>query len=141
MLELSDKYQQSGVIPYRLKKNKLQILLITSRKGKSWVVPKGIIEPDMTPQDSAAKEAFEEAGIRGTVSADLFGTYQYQKWEGTCRVRLYLMRVNEECDVWPESFRTREWLTIDDAIERIEHSELKAILQNLNTQMMIKSKA
>jgi len=42
-------YNQSGVVPFRLAKGKVQILLVTSRSGKRWVIPKGIIEPDLSP--------------------------------------------------------------------------------------------
>ena len=62
-------YRQSAVIPYRLREGRVEILLITSRKGKRWVVPKGILEPELTPAESAAKEAREEAGVSGRISA------------------------------------------------------------------------
>ena len=47
-------YRQSAVLPYRFSGGDLEVLLITSRKGKRWVFPKGIIEPGLTPQRSAA---------------------------------------------------------------------------------------
>ena len=58
-------YRQSAVIPYRKRPNGLEVLLVTSRKGTRWVLPKGVVEPGMTPAASAAREALEEAGIRG----------------------------------------------------------------------------
>lgn len=60
-------YRQSAVIPYRFGADGLEVLLITSRKRKRWVLPKGVVEPGMTPAGSAEKEAFEEAGIEGRV--------------------------------------------------------------------------
>jgi 8-oxo-dGTP pyrophosphatase MutT (NUDIX family) len=56
------------VIPYRIRDGKIEVMLITSSTRKRWIIPKGMIEPDMTPQDSAAKEAWEEAGIIGQVA-------------------------------------------------------------------------
>ena len=47
---------QSGVIPYRWRDGRLEVLLITSMRSGDWIVPKGLIEPDMTAHDSAAKE-------------------------------------------------------------------------------------
>ena len=73
-------YQQSGVIPYKIENNELKVLLITSRKGKKWKIPKGIVEPALSPSDSAAKEAFEEAGILGKVDKAEIGSYKYFKW-------------------------------------------------------------
>ena len=57
-------YQQSAVIPIFDDK----IVLITSRRKKRWIIPKGVIELGLAPEDSAAKEALEEAGVVGSVS-------------------------------------------------------------------------
>ena len=53
------RYPQSAVIPFQVKKNRIKILLITSLKAKQWIIPKGIIEKTMTPQESALQEAEE----------------------------------------------------------------------------------
>ena len=58
-------------------------LLVTSRKGTRRVLPKGVVEPDLSPAASAAKEALEEAGICGPIDHEPLGTYQYRKWGGT----------------------------------------------------------
>ncbi|NET56922.1 MAG: NUDIX hydrolase [Symploca sp. SIO2E6] len=76
--------KQSGVIPYRLREGITEVLLITSINSKRWIIPKGLVEPGMTPQDSAAKEAWEEAGVIGEVLPTLMGTYDYRKWGGIC---------------------------------------------------------
>ena len=60
-------YNQSGVVPFKRSKDGLQVLLITSRSGKRWVIPKGIVESEFSPQESAQKEAYEEAGITGKI--------------------------------------------------------------------------
>jgi 8-oxo-dGTP pyrophosphatase MutT (NUDIX family) len=49
-------YRQSAVVPYRRGTNGLEVLLITSRKRKRWVLPKGVIEPDMTPSASEPRK-------------------------------------------------------------------------------------
>jgi phosphohistidine phosphatase len=72
-------FRQSAVIPYRRGPNGLEVLLVTSRKGKRWVLPKGVVEPDLTPAVSAEKEAMEEAGVRGAVDDEPLGTYEYRK--------------------------------------------------------------
>jgi phosphohistidine phosphatase len=61
-------YRQSAVIAYRRRPRGVEVLLITSRKGTRWVLPKGVVEPGLSPATSAAKEALEEAGVRGTVN-------------------------------------------------------------------------
>lgn len=124
-------YDQSAVIPYRLNSGNLQILMITSRKKKRWVIPKGVIEPHLSSRESAANEALEEAGVRGWLSNTAIGTYEYQKWGGTCSVEVYPMRVDEFLDVWLEDYREREWVSLDTAVNRVNETRLKALLQEL----------
>jgi 8-oxo-dGTP pyrophosphatase MutT (NUDIX family) len=129
----NSKYNQSGVIPYRFRNNEIEVLLITSRKKKRWIIPKGIIEKDLSPAESAKKEAFEEAGIAGKIKLDSVGKYQYKKWGGTCTVKLFLLEVEKIYDNWPESdVRDRRWLTTKDAINLIEVSILKKLFSKLS---------
>ncbi len=122
-------YNQSAVIPYRQGEKGLEIMLITSRKKKRWVIPKGIAEPDMTPEDSAAKEAYEEAGIKGEVHSGVIGSYTYKKWGGTCTVKVYVMRVTEELQVWEEDFRDRSWLDLEEAAGRMTEKAMRKIMR------------
>ncbi len=125
-------YNQSGAIPFRLHLEELEILLITSRRKKRWVIPKGIIEEDLSPEESAAKEAYEEAGVSGAVHPQMLGQYQYKKWGGTCTVKVYLLEVEEILEDWPESFfRDRQWVTIKEAQKRIEEEDLRKIIARL----------
>ncbi len=122
-------FEQSAVIPYRILDGKIEVMLITSSTGKRWVIPKGLVEPDMTPPNSAAKEAWEEAGIIGKVLPTSLGTYEYQKWGGTCRVEVFLLEVETVLEDWPESKkRKREWVSIPKAVKRVEEAELKQII-------------
>ena len=82
-------FRQSAVIPYRKENDRIEIILITSRSSKHWIFPKGIIEPNMTPESSAAKEALEEAGVIGKSSSTLISEYEYKKWGGFCNVQVY----------------------------------------------------
>ena len=122
-------FQQSAVLPFRQDRGRLEILLITSRRKKRWVIPKGVCELDMDSGASAAKEALEEAGIEGDVSTRPIGRYQYDKWGGTCSVEVFSMAVHTSYDVWPESYRDRDWLTPDEAIARVDEPDLKAIIE------------
>ncbi len=124
-------YTQSAVIPFRRHGGGLEILMITSRKKKRWVLPKGIVEPELSAWDSAAKEALEEAGIEGAVSRESCGTYRYPKWGGTCTVAVFTMRVETVHETWLESFRERRWVSLDEAVARVREEGLKQILRAL----------
>ena len=129
-------YRQSAVVPYRRNSTDVEVLLITSRKGRKWIVPKGIVEPDLTPTESAVAEAFEEAGVRGTVSETLLGTYRYSKWGGTCAVDVFPLSVEDELDDWPEStFRRRLWLPLAEAAERVSSDPLAEIIRALGRHL------
>lgn len=128
-------FRQSSVLPYRLGKKGLEVVMITSMKRKRWIIPKGIVEPNMTPWDSAAKEAREEAGIEGDISAQKIGRYHYEKWGGLCRCDVYTMRVTKVHDTWLESEeRDRTWVSGDEAVARLRHKKLKAIVRNFIEQ-------
>lgn len=135
MTSLFDKnylFNQSGVVPYRIAGNEVEVLLITSRRRKRWIIPKGIVEPDLSPAESAAKEALEEAGVTGILHPDEIGEYAYEKWGGICHVKVFLLQVTQVLDSWEESFlRDRRWLSLPDAIELIEERDLQNILRSI----------
>jgi 8-oxo-dGTP pyrophosphatase MutT (NUDIX family) len=124
-------YAQSAVIPFKRDGEEILVLLITSRRSGRWVLPKGVIETNMSPAASAAKEALEEAGVIGEVDERVsLGTYTYEKWGGTCSVEVFGMRVTEELTDWPEAHtRIRRWMTIDEAKRKVKEADLQAILR------------
>ncbi|MCP5374376.1 MAG: NUDIX hydrolase [Hyphomicrobiales bacterium] len=110
-------FRQSAALPYRRTKGGCEVLLITSRTNRRWIIPKGLIEPNMTAPQSAALEAFEEAGVRGKMCDACLGTYGVEKYGTQGTVEVYAMRVTEELDKWPEQAdRQRQWLPIEQAI-------------------------
>lgn len=121
-------YRQSGVLPFRRDRGSIEILLITSRRRRRWVLPKGVVELDLDPVASAAKEALEEAGIEGDVDDASVGTYDYEKWGGTCSVQVFAMEVHTTYEDWPESYRGRQWLDPSEAAVRVDEPELKRII-------------
>ena len=119
---------QSGVIAIQ----KGRLCMVTSRSGRRWVFPKGLIEPGHTPGEAALIEAWEEAGLVGTLDPEPAGSYIYEKDGTTYHVLLFMMRVSEIRDVWPErGFRDREWVTVFDAIERVDEPSLRELIKRL----------
>jgi 8-oxo-dGTP pyrophosphatase MutT (NUDIX family) len=122
-------YHQSGVIPYRIRDARAEIMLITSRRRARWIIPKGIVDMGSTPKESALKEAYEEAGLRGEPFSPELGEYEYEKWGGVCKVKVYLMRVETVLEVWPESdTRQRQWMTVEAAAETVKERKLKELI-------------
>ncbi len=126
-------YTQSSVIPYRMNGGVPEILVIQSSKKKHWVVPKGIKDPGISPQESAAKEAREEAGIEGTVADAPLGSYTYEKWGAACTCHVYAMEVTRVLpeDEWPERHRGRLWVSPADAAAKLKQPALRPMVENL----------
>jgi len=116
---------QAGVIPRR----DGRICLINSSDGLRWIVPKGHIDDGFTPTEAAAQEAWEEAGLRGTIHPDSVGRYSYRKFGQNYVVELFSMDVSQVEARWPEmSFRRRLWLAPAEAAEVVSIPELARLL-------------
>lgn len=126
-------FTQSAVIPYRFESGGLEILLISSKSGKHPQVPKGVVEPGLTPQRSAAREAWEEAGVEGSVRAEPLGSYDYKKWGGVCHVTVFAMEVTRVLSEqeWRESHRSRSWVSADQAADVLKHRGLVPMIEQL----------
>jgi histidinol-phosphate phosphatase family protein len=109
-------FPQSAVVPFRRDADALEVLLITNNRGRRWVLPKGLVEEHLSPAESAAAEAYEEAGIEGAVLPEPLGVYRYRKWGGVCSVEVFPMAVERECEDWPEAgLRQRCWFSLGEA--------------------------
>lgn len=131
MKEKTNKmFKQSGALPYRVQDGKVEVLLITNSSNQSWVVPKGGIAKGMKPPDSAAKEAWEEAGIIGHVVTNKIGSYKYRKQGRTFIVNLYPLPVEDIVDEYPEAGRReRVWFDAELASNLVKQNSLKRILK------------
>jgi len=131
-------YTQSSVIPYRLQDGRPEILIVSSSQRKHWVVPKGIRDPGLTLQESAAKEAKEEAGVEGQVAEEPLGSYRYEKWGAICTVEVFPMEVTHIIpeEEWEERHRGREWVTPEAAQKRLRQAELKPLVAALVSRLL-----
>jgi len=126
--------QQYAALPWR-KANGVEILLITSRETRRWVIPKGWPMEGHAAAESAAQEAYEEAGVRGQTTAKAVGHYGYSKrmrggGKKRFRVEVFALEVTEVLDLWPEAHeRTRQWLSPHEAAARVNEPELAAIIR------------
>ncbi|MEJ1296439.1 MAG: NUDIX domain-containing protein [Candidatus Sedimenticola sp. (ex Thyasira tokunagai)] len=130
-------YTQSSVIPYRISDGQLEVLIISSSKNKHWVIPKGIADPGHTLQESALKEAWEEAGVEGEVTEEAVGSYSYEKWGATCTVTVYPMAVTHQLPEgrWEERHRGRKWVSAKEAAALVKQSALGPMLMALNSRL------
>jgi 8-oxo-dGTP pyrophosphatase MutT (NUDIX family) len=116
----------------------LRVVLITSRETRRWVVPKGWIEPQEPPHRTAAREAFEEAGLAGDADAEPIGSYAYAKRMARglvlpTEVLVFRLRVARLLQDWPERReRERRLFTPAAAATLVAEPGLAAILLRLS---------
>ncbi|OWU86808.1 NUDIX hydrolase [Oceanicola sp. 22II-s10i] len=129
---------QFGALCYRIVKDKPQILLITSRGTRRWIVPKGWPMTGRTPAEAALREAFEEAGVVGRVIEKPVGTYDYDKLlpDGSalpCTVVLFPVRVSRlKSDFPEEGQRRRDWLSRKKAASRVIEPPLAQMIRDFD---------
>ena len=129
---------QYGAIPIRLgEAGATEVLLITSRDTRRWVVPPGNPMPGRSPAETAAAEAFEEAGVSGATGPSPVGRYGYLKRrrDGSfvpAEVELFALHVEQEAETWPEMHqRERRWFPPEEAAAAVAESDLAALIRSL----------
>ncbi len=119
---------QCAALPWRVRAGVLEILLVTPRGGRGWILPKGKVKPSLGRRESARREAEEEGGVRGELSAPPFGRYRHGGRLGP-KVDVFLLRVTRELDAWPEDHqRERRWATADEVSTLVLDPGLAALL-------------
>jgi 8-oxo-dGTP pyrophosphatase MutT (NUDIX family) len=127
---------QVAAIPVRRAANGLEVLLISSRETRRWIIPKGWPMKGRKDHQAAAREALEEAGVSGKVHKLPIGAYTYQKRLAVgvqpCRVMVYVLEVDKERSNWREKDqRRREWLSPETAAEQIQEPGLARLIRGL----------
>lgn len=129
---------QFGAICWRKAEIGLDILLITSRETGRWVIPKGWLIKGISAAASAAREAWEEAGVEGKLCETCLGVFSYQKIMPEdhaipCAVAIYGLRVEKLSRRYPEQRqRRRKWFAARDAAVLVAEPELSALLLALD---------
>jgi len=133
-----EELTHSGVIPYRVRKGKAEVLLVTASGSGRWVVPKGHIVEEVGSRESARREAFEEAGLEGTVETTAFDRYIHG--DDDMLVEVFLMHVSSEAATWPEQeVRKRRWVTFHEADGLVHDSGLRKLLRKVSKSPVMAS--
>lgn len=128
---------QYAALPWRYRGLRREILLISSRDTGRWVIPKGWPIKGLSPAETAAREAYEEAGLGGQVSKKPIGEFEYGKRldNGTVqptKVAVFSFEQMVQHPDWPEQGqRRRQWFTVPEAADAVDEPELKDIIRKL----------
>jgi 8-oxo-dGTP pyrophosphatase MutT (NUDIX family) len=132
---------QYAALPWRLRGDEVQILLVTSRRTRRWIIPKGWPMDGIKPTDAAAREAEEEAGVSGTIDKTSIGQYRYMKalrdgYDLPCRVEVFPLAVTEERPDWDEmDARARRWCSVGEAAGAVHEPQLKMIIRRFGAHV------
>jgi 8-oxo-dGTP pyrophosphatase MutT (NUDIX family) len=129
------KFKQFAALPYRMRHDAVEILLITTRKKRRWSVPKGWPIRRNTPQQTAATEAYEEAGVHGAVGIRHIGQFRKRRLKKEkpvmCDVQIYPLEVTRQQENWPEKHeRKRIWVAPRKASKLVKKAGLRRAIKS-----------
>jgi 8-oxo-dGTP pyrophosphatase MutT (NUDIX family) len=133
------KFKQFAALPYRMREQDLEVLLITTRKKRRWSVPKGWPVKRSSPQQTAAIEAYEEAGVSGMVGAAQIGQFKKRRLKKKrsvlCDVRIYPLEVENQQSDWPEmDQRSRIWVAPRKAAKLVKKPGLRRAIKDFESR-------
>lgn len=133
---------QTGALPWRLGPgNRAEVLLVTGRNSGRWMIPKGWPMRGKTLAKAAAQEAFEEAGVKGTISTKPLGSFRHTKQHLIFRplevsILVHSLSVKRELAKWPEAGqRQRRWFTVDEAATSVDSEDLRKLILQLGDKV------
>jgi 8-oxo-dGTP pyrophosphatase MutT (NUDIX family) len=135
----SMKFKQFAALPYRMRDDDVEILLITTRKKRRWSVPKGWPIRRNTPQQTAATEAYEEAGVHGANGNRRIGQFRIRRLKKDqpvmCDVQIFPLKVKSQRRDWPEKHeRSRVWMAPRKAAKLVNKAGLRRAIKALHRE-------
>ena len=110
------------------------VVLIATKGGEVWGLPKGLVEKGEKPLDTALREVREESGLQGESVADL-GYIEYWYRDSTTKVLYhkfvhYYLLSHVGGDVGEHDWEVDEarWFPIEQAIERASYENERRVL-------------
>ena len=137
-----DVRTQFGALCFRVREDKVQVLLITSRGTGRWIIPKGWPMHGETPSGAAATEAFEEAGVEGKVYDTVLGVFSYRKNlpdedNLPCVVAVFPLSVKKILKDFPEAAqRKRKWFSQKKASALVSEPELAQLIRSFDPRRL-----
>lgn len=129
-----------GAIPFIVKNDQTVVLFVTSMSRGRWIFPKGLAEEGETPAETCRREAFEEAGVKGSVLTDCPIEAAVSSEAGDERVEtsvvFYPLAVEDIAEDWPErNKRLRHWAVIDDAANLADEADIRQVIFSFTRQL------
>jgi len=140
---MSPMLHQIAALPVRLNADgAMDVYLVTSRGSGRWIIPKGNPIRGHAPQDVAAREAREEAGLVGPVLPRCLGSFAFQRVRGimgeTCLIDVYPMHVDRQLKNFPEKReRTVRLCNLSTAMAIVSSPELAELIESYAAELRL----
>jgi ADP-ribose pyrophosphatase YjhB (NUDIX family) len=123
-----------GIVFRRNSKNKqLEILLIKDAKNR-WTIPKGHVEPDEEPRDTAEREIREETGLQDMKVMNWLGkvNFRYRRTHTLVLMTMHIYLVhglNDTDTLKPEDWLTDiKWMPAAEAVDKIAYEDIGKLM-------------
>ena len=116
---------QYAALPFRHRAGAgTEVMLVTSRRTKRWIIPKGWPMGRKPPHAAAACEALEEAGVVGRIATTPIVV--------ACEVLVFPLEVERQRKSWPEKGKRQvRWLSAAEAAAAVQEGVLGDIIRGL----------
>ena len=121
----TENRQLVAAVCFRILSTGIEFLLVHTRRGR-WTFPKGGVEPGLTHAQSAAIEAYEEAGVHGRIEEISFTRYKLRKTDSAVERKSHDLIHAHLCEVLRhevplEPYRDPTWFSSEKAKGRLAH--------------------
>jgi 8-oxo-dGTP pyrophosphatase MutT (NUDIX family) len=111
----------AGAVVFRKRDAQILYLVVSSSDGANWVLPKGHIDAEETPEITALRELAEEAGVLGAI-VDRLSIKRSRKADKEIAVEYFLIRELGSTETtekricrWEDERSALQLLTFEDA--------------------------
>ncbi|MBI5740817.1 MAG: NUDIX hydrolase [Nitrospirae bacterium] len=135
------KQVSSGGVIFRSSEDGVDVALIEVRGGKTWCLPKGLIDKNEDPPAAALREVREESGLKGKI-LDKIGHISYWYFIDKNRTKVHktvhfflLKYVEGSTDDHDHEVDESRWFPIDEAIETLAYKSEKEIMRKAKSMI------
>ncbi len=132
-------YERScGAVVYRKINDEVRYLLIKNKRSAHWGFPKGHMEKNETPEETAKREVLEETGIHIEIIPDFSLKSEYViQGKVEKSVTIFMARTDDvQTIIQKEEIDDYIWLNYEKAIELLKFENDRSILKNGNKYLI-----
>lgn len=134
------KEKSCGAIIYRKNNDRIEYLIICSKKGHHWSYPKGHVENSETEEETALREIFEETALKPVLDLNFRMMVTYSPKVGVIKDVVYFIGEisNQKVKIQEEEVLNYKWLPYNETLSMVTHDNEKNIIIEANKYLLNK---